>query len=65
MNKKILAPLLIGGATFLGFGVGLAIGRNTREAVPSSVTTEYTGGVVVIKADLGGALKQGIRGLFG
>jgi|GEM_PF-2900255 len=47
-------------AVGVGFAVGLGVGKETREAAKSNVTTDYDGGVVTIKADLNGSLKQGV-----
>jgi len=57
--------LFVGGAVIAGFAVGYGIGQKTREATPSNVKTEYQDGVVTIKADVGGALTQGVDDWFG
>ncbi|WP_339074929.1 hypothetical protein [Teredinibacter turnerae] len=60
MSDKILFVLLTGGAVVAGFTFGLAVGRATRDAAPSSVSTSMQGGVVTIQVDAGAALKQGL-----
>jgi hypothetical protein len=53
--------IIVMGVSALGFIVGFAIGSETRDNTPSNVETSYDDGVVIIRADLGNALRQGFR----
>lgn len=59
MRRTVTAFALIGGASLLGFLVGLGIGQQTRQAAPSNVKTSYNDGKVTIEADIGSAVKTG------
>ncbi|WP_018014102.1 hypothetical protein [Teredinibacter turnerae] len=60
IKSQVAFWALTGGAVLVGFAVGYGVGKETREATPSNVTTEYSGGVVTIKADVASAFKQGV-----
>ena len=64
MKNNITFLLLTSGAVMTGFFVGFGIGKETRDATPSNVETNYSGGVVTITADVGNALRQGVSGFF-
>lgn len=65
---KVMNKIIIPGLTVLavvsGFAVGFGVGKKTREVAPSNVDTQFDGGVVTIKADVGSALKQGVLGFL-
>jgi len=60
MKRHAAFWLMASTAVAVGFAVGFGIGKETREAADSNVTTDYSGGVVTIKADVGSALKAGV-----
>ena len=59
MKQQTVFWLMTGTAIIVGFTVGYGVGQGTREAMPSKVSTTVNDGVVTIKADLGGAVKEG------
>ncbi|TVZ37690.1 hypothetical protein P886_2033 [Alteromonadaceae bacterium 2753L.S.0a.02] len=60
MSDKILFMLLTGAGTVAGFTFGLAVGKGTREAAESNISTEYDGGVITVQVDAGQAVKTGL-----
>lgn len=56
MNATIWSIFGLG----VGFVVGFGIGQSTRQATSSNITSDFSGGVVTIKANVGNALKEGL-----
>ncbi len=52
------------GAVAIGFLVGFAIGGKTKDAAPSRVKTDMSGGVVTVEIDMGNAVMDGIGGII-
>ena len=61
-NKKVATMTMI--ASSVGFILGLAIGKATRDALPSNVEVTTEGSTIIIKAKAGQALRQGIANVF-
>jgi hypothetical protein len=62
MAGRAIMVLALAGAA--GFVVGFAIGRGTRDALPSSTSTEFAHGVLTIRVDASKALRGGLAALF-
>lgn len=43
-----------------GFAFGVLWGQGTRKAAASNTTTDFSGGVLTVKADVYSALSQGL-----
>ena len=60
---------IMGSISLMGFIVGYAIGKETRAATPSHIETELSDGVFTIKANVSGAVNEGVTnfldGVFG
>ncbi len=67
MNARDLS----GGALFFalaaaaGFVLGMAIGRGTREALPSATSTSFSGGVLTVRVNAYQAIGGGFSSLLG
>jgi hypothetical protein len=64
MPRAALASLALTGAIVGGFLVGLAWGRGTREALPSTTETDFSGGVLTVRVDTRRALERGLMSLL-
>jgi hypothetical protein len=64
VKRAALASLMLAGAIVGGFLVGLAWGRGTREAIPDSTETDFSGGVLTVRVDTRRAIESGLLSLL-
>jgi hypothetical protein len=62
LSKPALA---VGLAVVAGYLVGFLWGRGTRDALPGSTSTEFSGGVLTVRVDASRAAQQGLSALLG
>jgi hypothetical protein len=64
VKRAVLVALAAAAAVGLGFLVGLTVGRGTREAIPDSTETDFSGGVLTVRVDTRRALESGLLSLL-
>lgn len=58
------ALIILGVLGALGFLVGFAVGRGTRDGIADATSVDFEGGVLTARIDTSVALKQGFQSLF-
>lgn len=59
-RAALIVALLAAG----GFLAGFMWGRGTRDALSGNTSTEFSGGVLTVRTNLGAAASEGLSSLF-